>query len=234
MAKEDDVLGGGAKASRRSSASGKSVKGETLSYKLAGVEEGRERRSISGGGGLQDSEYGVQSLEEALGQAFPAEEEEATGEDTIAKLLRGQKRKATTTATADKTTTQPSSRNQSPQLPHLSTPQSTRLPPLSQPLTPLQLESPFQFSTPKSGSFRSLRLSDEEESVTDSGSQAITSGGEEDDEVYQEGDDGFDMSGAAPELVMPSLSMPSRRPFTARGKGMGRVKVLLAGPSGNV
>ncbi|CAK7273698.1 hypothetical protein SEPCBS57363_005784 [Sporothrix epigloea] len=39
-------------------------------------------------------------------------------------------------------------------------------------------------------------------------------------------------SGSAPHLVMPSIKMLSRRPFTEEGKNMGRLKVLLAGESG--
>ncbi|KAL2159557.1 hypothetical protein VTH06DRAFT_2126, partial [Thermothelomyces fergusii] len=39
-------------------------------------------------------------------------------------------------------------------------------------------------------------------------------------------------SGSAPQLVMPSIKMPSRRPFTDDGKRMGRLKVLVAGDSG--
>jgi hypothetical protein len=35
-----------------------------------------------------------------------------------------------------------------------------------------------------------------------------------------------------PQLVMPSLAMPSRRPFTERGKQMGRLKVAVAGAHG--
>jgi hypothetical protein len=31
---------------------------------------------------------------------------------------------------------------------------------------------------------------------------------------------------------MPSLSMPSRRPFTERGKQMGRLKIAVAGANG--
>jgi hypothetical protein len=37
---------------------------------------------------------------------------------------------------------------------------------------------------------------------------------------------------SAPQLIMPSIKMPSRRPFTAEGKAMGRLKVLIAGDSG--
>ncbi|KAI1419835.1 Septin-domain-containing protein [Xylaria sp. FL1777] len=39
-------------------------------------------------------------------------------------------------------------------------------------------------------------------------------------------------SGSAPQLVMPSIMMPSRRPFTETGKNLGRLKILLAGDSG--
>lgn len=35
-----------------------------------------------------------------------------------------------------------------------------------------------------------------------------------------------------PQLVMPSIKMPSRRPFTDEGKRIGRLKVLIAGDSG--
>ncbi|OAA65928.1 heat shock protein [Niveomyces insectorum RCEF 264] len=39
-------------------------------------------------------------------------------------------------------------------------------------------------------------------------------------------------SGSAPQLIMPSIKMPSRRPFTDTGKNMGRFKALIAGDSG--
>lgn len=39
-------------------------------------------------------------------------------------------------------------------------------------------------------------------------------------------------SGSAPQLIMPSIKMPSRRPFTEEGKRLGRLKVLIAGDSG--
>ncbi|KAI0019021.1 Septin-domain-containing protein [Xylariomycetidae sp. FL0641] len=39
-------------------------------------------------------------------------------------------------------------------------------------------------------------------------------------------------SGSAPQLVMPSIQMPKRRPFTDAGRNMGRLKVLIAGDSG--
>jgi len=107
---------------------------------------------------------------------------------------------------------------------------------LSMPLTPLNLRSPNttpgtssrEPSTPRSGSQRSFRLSDEEESsVDDAASQAIASSGEE-----EEGLGMAQNSEEAPLLVMPSITMPSRRPFTERGKSLGKLKVLVAGPKG--
>ena len=104
---------------------------------------------------------------------------------------------------------------------------------LSQPLTPLKMspqpESAMP-STPRSGSPKSFRLSDEEASLADeTHSQAIqSSSGEEDGE--EEG--GSPSAGAMPQLVMPSISMPTRRPFTQRGKQMGRLKVMVVGARG--
>lgn len=39
-------------------------------------------------------------------------------------------------------------------------------------------------------------------------------------------------SGSVPQLIMPSIKMPSRRPFTEEGKAMGRLKVMIAGDTG--
>ncbi|KAM7219843.1 hypothetical protein V8F06_004698 [Rhypophila decipiens] len=39
-------------------------------------------------------------------------------------------------------------------------------------------------------------------------------------------------SGSVPQLIMPSIKMPSRRPFTDEGKAMGRLKVMIAGDTG--
>jgi hypothetical protein len=40
------------------------------------------------------------------------------------------------------------------------------------------------------------------------------------------------MDSSASQLVMPSIKMPSRRPFTEKGRNIGRLKVLIAGDSG--
>ncbi|KAI5370790.1 Putative P-loop containing nucleoside triphosphate hydrolase [Septoria linicola] len=97
---------------------------------------------------------------------------------------------------------------------------------MSAPLTPIKL-SPHREaispSTPRSGSPKSFRLSDEEHSVRDeTGSQAICS---------SSGDEGQspDLE-RTPQLVMPSLSMPVRRPFTDQGRRTGRAKIMVVGP----
>ncbi|KAF2768810.1 hypothetical protein EJ03DRAFT_343724 [Teratosphaeria nubilosa] len=101
----------------------------------------------------------------------------------------------------------------------------------SEPMTPLKM-SPRPGSalpsTPRSGSPKSLRLSDEEASITDEfGSQAVESSNEDEDVV------GGSKTDSMPLLVMPSIAMPVRRPFTERGKRMGRLKVLVVGPAGS-
>lgn len=85
-------------------------------------------------------------------------------------------------------------------------------------------------TTPRSESVQSFRLSDEESSVAwETNSQAVqSSNGDDDDKVSE-----LDLSQERePQLVMPSISMPARRPFTARGRTMGRLKVMVVGPSG--
>lgn len=111
---------------------------------------------------------------------------------------------------------QPSQENHSP-------------PSMSQSLASLSFSSQAPLSSipssPKSTSNRSFRHSDEE-SMDDGGSQAIASSEDDDAELRSSIQD------SAPQLIMPSIKMPSRRPFTERGKGMGRLKVMIAGDSG--
>ncbi|KAL8807766.1 MAG: hypothetical protein Q9200_004550, partial [Gallowayella weberi] len=80
-------------------------------------------------------------------------------------------------------------------------------------------------SSPKSTSSRSFRPSDQE-SIYDGASQAVASS-EDEAETAQSPAAPYN----APQLVMPSIQMPSRRPFTDRGRTMGRLKILLAGDS---
>jgi hypothetical protein len=96
---------------------------------------------------------------------------------------------------------------------------------ISRPFTPLSLGSP---APPSLMSSPDSRRNSDAGSLDDNTSQAIISSGEEDKDMGSELID----SGSAPQLVMPSIKMPSRRPFTERGKNMGRLKVLIAGDSG--
>lgn len=107
---------------------------------------------------------------------------------------------------------------------------------LESPESPLQMSRPFtplSFGSPAPRSIMSnpdSRRGSDVGSYTldDVASQAVVSSGED------EGDPADSMvdSGSAPQLVMPSIRMPSRRPFTEKGKNMGRFKVLIAGDSG--
>lgn len=220
---------------------------------------GQRRPSVSGGrrGSIKkpvDCIYGVQSLEDALGEALEEKSKEKKDEQQpessnggLASLLGLNRRKTVTSTDGNEKTAiseNPGDRSQESSRPPLLRDthphdhhkrQSSCVPTTSQPLTPLQIESPTPNSavpsTPKSGSFRSLRLSDEDEGTEDGASQAIASSEEEDDDRQNNGETDISES-VMPELVMPSLSMPARRPFTARGKQMGRLKVCVAGPVG--
>lgn len=97
---------------------------------------------------------------------------------------------------------------------------------ISRPFTPLSFASPALQSSP--GSPNSRRNSDAVSFMDDIRSQAVVSSGDEEGAPISELVD----SGSAPQLVMPSIKMPSRRPFTEKGRNMGRLKVLVAGDSG--
>lgn len=90
-------------------------------------------------------------------------------------------------------------------------------------------QEPSLPSSPKSISSRSFQKSDDELTQDESGSQVIASSESEggDDEQSQSIQD------SAPQLIMPSIRMPSRRPFTPRGKQLGRFKLMVAGSKGN-
>lgn len=96
-------------------------------------------------------------------------------------------------------------------------------------MTSLSQVSPSQGlslpSSPKSTSTHSSRPLDED-SLDEAASQAMVSG--EEDEAYSVSA----LQDSAPQLIMPSIQMPSRRPFTERGKATGRLKILVAGDSG--
>lgn len=101
----------------------------------------------------------------------------------------------------------------------------------SRPLTPLNPDDPSSLpSSPKSVSNHSLRPLDEMSITDEINSQALESG-DEDERLRASPNLG---PGGLSQFIMPSLKMPSRRPFTERGKAMGRFKVLLAGAPGKL
>jgi hypothetical protein len=183
----------------------------------------------------QDSTFGVQSLADTLEAAF--------GPETAIPQQR----------TGSFLSTKHAEKNASRSDSHSSSGSSVKLPdnfktvPMrktrrklsshasSTPLTPLNVDAPSPKSipgipsTPSAISLQSLKLSDEDSVMDDSGSQAITSSGEE------EGVEAPTQQGpmeSFPQLVMPSIQMPSRRPFTTKGKAMGKLKIMVAGESG--
>lgn len=204
---------------------------------------------------MGDSSYGVQSLEETISSTFSSSDSlsraasnstEPTSEaDTDGNLTLGRKRPPnrvhpTIMATGQRIISSERSHNQaasaaSPELfasplrnPHLRRGSATSSINMSQPLTPIKF-SPHQTSAtpsePRSGSPKSFRLSDEEGSFADdASSQAILSSNGEEDELPQ--------VERTPQLVMPSLAMPGRRPFTDMGRRLGRAKMMVVGPKG--
>ncbi|PYH98367.1 heat shock protein [Aspergillus ellipticus CBS 707.79] len=100
-------------------------------------------------------------------------------------------------------------------------------------LTPLNLSNPDDPSSlpssPKSVSNQSMRQLDEISITDDMSSQAVASG-EEDDESRSMHNPDHDSTS---QFIMPSIKMPSRRPFTSRGKALGRLKILVAGAPGS-
>lgn len=105
---------------------------------------------------------------------------------------------------------------------------------LSRPLTPLNLSNPDEPSSlpssPKSFTNQSLKPLDDISITDDLSSQAVASE-EEDNECLDAPHSGPDSTA---QLIMPSIKMPSRRPFTEQGKAMGWFKVLLAGAPGEL
>ncbi|ETS76058.1 hypothetical protein PFICI_13002 [Pestalotiopsis fici W106-1] len=95
--------------------------------------------------------------------------------------------------------------------------------PLSRPITPITL------GTSVTGSLLSGPSSRRNSFVGSISANAISF--DDDDHVLETSTVDMVDSGSAPQLVMPSIKMPSRRPFTSTGKSLGRLKVLCAGAS---
>lgn len=182
----------------------------------------------------RDSNYGVQSLTDTLEAAFGAEDSTAS-KKADKQSNAGSHGKHTARSGSNSSSAGSAKSPESPltsPLRKLKRKLSSRT--TSMPLTPLNVDAPSPLptsatpSTPTSVSLRSLKLSDEGSVLDDTGSQVITSSGEEEDDVEtQQG-----ASGSFPQLVMPSIQMPTRRPFTTKGKNMGKLRVLVAGQAG--
>ena len=82
-------------------------------------------------------------------------------------------------------------------------------------------------SSPKSTTSRVVDGA-EKSDLDDDTSQAVQSSDEEDNML------GKMIQDSVPQLVMPSLNIPSRRPFTARGKLLGRHKIMVTGCKGEI
>ena len=210
--------------------------GVPTSFRMATEEELEGSSTVKPERG-SDSTYGVQSLQSTIYEApslYKDKKEEGSQEDD-GDSQSGRRR--STLKPKPKLQTRDFSR-ESVEQSHITTADSSPShpgqdgpspPSMSHSLASLSLDSQAPLSSlpssPKSTSNRSFRPSDEE-SIDDGGSQAIASSEDDDAEPQSEVQD------SAPQLIMPSIKMPSRRPFTERGKSMGRLKVLIAGDSG--
>ncbi|KAK4507403.1 hypothetical protein PRZ48_001138 [Zasmidium cellare] len=204
---------------------------------------------------VEDNSFGVQSLEETINSTFSSTgslsrtaststerslEADADGNLTIGKRRPANRVHPTIMAAGQRIISSERPYSQaasgaSPELfasplrhPHLRRGSGTSSINMSHPLTPIKLSPHQQSATPsepRSGSPKSFRLSDEESSVVDdASSQALfSSGGEEDDLPQVE---------RTPQLVMPSLAIPGRKPFTELGRRLGRAKILVVGAKG--
>lgn len=178
-----------------------------------------------------DSTYGVRSLPETTDEAKQGHDSpEGSGQD--AEETSGRRR---STLRAYSKTQHPSSEGSSyrndlgTESPSFDFPRlSSTVPSVSSLSQDSQGATHSLLSSPKSTSSRSGRPSDRD-SIYDGASQAIASS-EDEAEIDQPPGVLTD----APQLIMPSIQMPSRRPFTERGKGLDKVKILLAGDSGKL
>jgi len=211
---------------------------------------------------MRDSNYGVQSLEEAMSESLYSDSTTGSQRDGTEQSIDQASRPTSPTAVKKRKVSYPPHprvvrthcRDVSSELP--STAGSSAASPISlrssdspfrshlrrasnSSLSLNYQSTPFKLSpnpesgmptTPRSESVQSFRLSDEESSVAwETNSQAIQSSNGDDDDKVSELDLSQDRE---PQLVMPSISMPARRPFTARGRTLGRLKVMVVGPSG--
>ncbi|KAA8614754.1 CDC3 Septin family protein [Pyrenophora tritici-repentis] len=181
----------------------------------------------------QDGTYGVQSLADTLEAAFGPESTVPAKEPVKASKTGNH------SARSSGSVSHTSSTNSVPQLDKFQADAARKLKrgysahgsstPLKLPGAEIPSPHPLSAlsSTPRSASITSLKLSDEEFAMDDVASQAVSSGGEDEESVEIE-----QAPSSFPQLVMPVMQMPTRRPFTTRGKAMGKLKVMVAGETG--
>lgn len=178
-----------------------------------------------------ESNFGVESLQDTLYSVEAEREDEKNDSDG-----RDGRRRSTLKIPAHGRYTSPGSLERALQA-HFKDSSSAHSsirrtsPTASGSMTSLSQVSPSQGlslpSSPKSTSTHSSRPLDED-SLDEAAGQAVGLG--EEDEAYS----ASALQDSAPQLIMPSIQMPSRRPFTERGKATGRLKILIAGDSGIV
>ena len=206
------------------------------SFRMAS-ENDLEASSGKPTGSDSDSTFGVRSLQETIHRDSPPVETEDCGEESEDVGDGHEGRRRSTLRPRPKVRTRNSSRGSIDRAP-INTGDSSPYnpyqpdhlaPSMTQSFASLSSQAPLSSlpSSPKSSSNRSFRPSDED-SMDEGGSQAIASS--EDEDVVPQPESS--MQDSAPQLIMPSIKMPSRRPFTKRGKSLGRLKVLIAGDSG--
>ena len=207
------------------------------SFRIANEDE-LENSSAKASGPCSDSTFGVRSLKETIYEASQPVGTEDHGEEDNEDVGEGHEgRRRSTLRPRPNVQTRDSSRGSLEHAP-VNTGDSSPFnpsqadhtgPSMSQSFASLSSQAPLSSmpSSPKSFSNRSFRPSDED-SMDEGGSQAIASSEDGDVEPQSQSS----MQDSSPQLIMPSIKMPSRRPFTERGKALGRLKVLIAGDSG--
>lgn len=174
----------------------------------------------------KESTFGVQSLADTLEAAFGTESQsgDSRGDNVQAHATHG--RRNTLRASRDSSRAAVTGHESCKSSPPRTTRRDISVRTQSNPLSPMPTSA--LPSTPTSASLQSLALSDEGTESNEAASQAVTSGPEDED------DTAANQSSSFPQLVMPSIQMPSRRPFTTKGKAMGKLKVLVAGRAGTI
>ena len=180
---------------------------------------GSDAPKISGG---QQSTDPVSSLQDTLEEAT-RRSKQTTPRSLDGQQQRGPSRRRSTI----KPTSAERTRRRSSAVDQESTQEAIERPSTPSPLPSQNVSLP---SSPKSArSIRSAPKSDDDIISDDAVSQAIASSEDDDEEAQPPR-----VQDSQPELIMPSIKMPSRRPFTGRGKRLGRFKILVAGHKGEM